>query len=304
MIEEYLQVISPFADEARDVAIAKLRSYLQQATPADFDSAEDFAAKLFDQIKVAYDGTFASSAAAKAVKQATKAIYTFYRLRDETVFGAEGSPVKLSFGAPDRRAIRFFDDLDHFYFSKYVDNSRAEIKNFLKQEYLEKGAALFGRETPESLDDFRKAAAGKLDNINDRGVKLIVQNGVQRIRNYAHINSLRQARIKVATIVAILDQRTSHICRTLDGKKIRIGVAAETVDRLTELEPGDYAQEMFQTAEAKAMRVANSDPEAAEKYFESKVTDGYVNDDIIESGLGLPPYHPNCRTRLEGVVEF
>ena len=74
------------------------------------------------------------------------------------------------------------------------------------------------------------------------------QSSVQRIRNYAHINSLRQAKFKLAKIVAILDDKcTTDICPHLDGKLVRVGVAAEAVDRLTALEPGDYALELYKS---------------------------------------------------------
>ena len=177
-----------------------------------------------------------------------------------------------------------------------MDNRRDELKDFLREEYLEKGAALFGRGTKESLDDFRAAAGGKLDNLNDRQVRAIITSSVQRIRNYAHINSLRQAKIKRGKIIAIIDERTSEICRALDGKYINVAVAAEAVDRLTALEPGDYALELYKSELGKAFA---SDPV---NYVKDRIADdGLINDDLVAEGRGMPPYHPRCRTRVEGV---
>ena len=179
-----------------------------------------------------------------------------------------------------------------------MDNSRKEIGDFLRDEYLEKGAALFGRGTKEELDDFRKAAGGKLDRLNERAVDTIIVSSVQRVRNYAHINSLRQARIELAKVVAIIDSRTSEICRHLDGKLIRVGVAAETVDRLSALEPGDYALELYKSKEGRAFA---SDPIG---YVKDRIgEDGVIDDDLVAEGRGFPPYHPRCRTRVEGVIE-
>jgi SPP1 gp7 family putative phage head morphogenesis protein len=168
----------------------------------------------------------------------------------------------------------------------------------MRDEYLEKGAALFGRQTKESLDDFRKAAGGKLDKLNDRAVSLIVHSSVQRVRNYAHINSLRQARVELGKIVAIIDERTSEICQHLNGKFIRVGVAAETVDRLTQLSPGDFALELYKGELGRAFA---SDPVA---YVKDRVRDdGVIDDSLVKEGRGFPPYHPKCRTRVEGVIE-
>ncbi|MBD0370320.1 MAG: hypothetical protein ICV60_05755 [Pyrinomonadaceae bacterium] len=275
-----------------------MRSFLRNADASDYSSADDFSEAVFDEIKTAYRGAFSSARARATVKRTTKEIYSYYRLRDATPFG-EKSPVKLKFGAPDTRAIRFFDSVDRFYFSTFLDNSKKEIGEFIKEEYLEKGAALFGRGTREELDDFRKAVGGKLDKINDFQVETIIQSSVQRTRNYAHINSLRQAKIELAKIVAILDNRcTTNICPTLNGKLIRVGVAAEAIDRLTELEPGDYAKELYKSDLGRAFA---SDPVG---YVEDRISEeGVLNDDLIAEGRGFPPLHPRCRCRLEGVVE-
>jgi hypothetical protein len=301
-IDKYLKVVSPFATRARDIAVEQLRMWLSKADASDFKTGEAFAKKAIEQIGLAYEAVFDSVKTKKAVGNAIKAIYSFFRLNDETPFGTEGSPIQMKFGAPDKRAVEFFKNTENFYLSKYLDNSDAELRKFFNEEFVTKGKALFGNQSSEELDLFRKAAGGKLDNVNDRGVQIIVRNGVQRARNYAHILSLHQGEIEEAEYVAVLDKRTSHICETLDGKKIRIGVAAATVEELTALEPGDYAQRMFQSKDAKEMRVANTDPEASAKYFSKKITDGYVDDDFVSSGLALPPLHPNCRTRLIAVV--
>jgi len=229
------------------------------------------------------------------VRRTTKDVYTHYRLRDVSPFGDAPKP-KLAFGGPDTRALNFFDSLDNWYLSGMVDNRKGPLQKFLRDEYLEKGAALFGRQTGETLDDFRKAAGGALDRLNDHGVKTIITSSVQRIRNYAHINSLAQGRFKWGQVIAIIDNRTSPICRFLDGKYIRIGAAKEAVDRLTKLEPGDYALEMYKSELGRAY---SSDPVG---YVKDRVGENDVIDaNLVAEGRGFPPYHPNCRTRVIGL---
>lgn len=274
-----------------------MRDFLRRSSADDFAGADEFADAVVDHIADAYEGVFSSASARAAVKRTTESIYRFYRLRDSTPFGGD-SPVRLRFGGPDTRAVRFFGKLDHFYFSTFVDNRREELKTFLSDQYLEKGAALFGRGTKEELDDFRKAAGGKLDQIADFHVETIVQSSVQRIRNYAHVYSLSQAKIESAKIVEIVDGRcTSGICPQMDGKTIRVSVAADTVDRLTKLEPGDYALELYKSDLGRAFA---KDPVG---YVKDRVSeDGTVDDDLVAEGRGAPPFHPRCRGRLEGVV--
>lgn len=228
------------------------------------------------------------------MQRATKEIYTFYRLRDTTPFGNAEAP-RLKFGGPDTRALKFFNELDGFYFSQFVDNRRPELANFFREEYLQKGAALFGRETGESINDFRRAAGGKLDNLNDYAVRTIITSSVQRIRNYAHIRQLGQGSLKWAKIIAILDSKTSPICRFLDGKYIRIKTAVAAVDRFTKMEPGDYALELYKSEAGKAY---SANPV---EYVKDRVgANGVIADSLVAEGRGFPPYHPNCRSRVEG----
>lgn len=296
-IAKYLNLVGPIADEAKQIALAHVTRFLHAADTNDFKSADEFADAVIEEIKVAYQGSFATARAEAIVRRTTKDIYTFYRLRDASPFGNAAKPT-LKFGGPDTRAVRFFNDVDHWYLSGIIDNRRPELQNFLRDEYLAKGAALFGRETTESINNFRLAAAGKLDNLNDYGVRTIITSSVQRIRNYAHINALRQGRFKWAHIIAILDAKTSDICRFLDGKFIRAGVAAETVDRLTKLEPGDYALEMYKS------ELGRSYSSDSVNYVKDRVgSNGVIADSLVAEGRGFPPYHPNCRTRVEGVEE-
>jgi len=277
--------------------VDRLRDFLRDSSAGNFSSADDFADRLSDEIEDAYKAVFDSQRTRTIIGRTTKDIYSFYRLRDSTPFAGD-SPVRLKFGAPDTRSVNFFKKLDHFYFSTFVNNKRDELKDFLREEYLEKGAALFGRGTKESLDDFRAAAGGKLDALNDRAVDTIAVSSVQRIRNYAHINSLRQAAIKRGKIVAIIDERTSEICIYLNGKFINIGIAAETIDRLTQLEPGDYALELYKDKDGRAFA---SDPV---NYVKDRINeDGLIDDDLVAEGRGFPPFHPRCRTRVEGEID-
>ena len=281
--------------------MARLQRFLQKTDTSDFSAgdrgADDFAEAVVDEIKTAYKGSFTSARAETIVRRTTKDIYTFYRLKDTSPFGDAVKP-RLKFGGADTRSIRFFDSLDNFYFSGFLDNTRADqIRTAIRAEYLEKGAALFGRETGETIADFREATGTLLDKINDVGVKTIITSSVQRIRNYAHILSLGQGQYEFARIIAIIDARTSPICHFLDGKYIRLGVAIKTVERLTKLEPGDYALELYKSELGKAYA---SD---SVNYVKDRIGgDDVIADSLVAEGRGFPPYHPNCRTRAEAVI--
>lgn len=246
----------------------------------------------------AFGNGWSSERARRSIRSITRDVYEYYRLRDSTVFGEE-SPIRLQLGGPDRVSIKFVADLDHFYFSRYGNNTSPSLRKFFVDRYFKDGAALFGRESSDELADFREAAGDKLKNLTDRQTKTIVQTAVQRVRNWAHIGSLSQAEIDLARVVATLDARTTELCEALDGKIIRVSVAQAAIERLNKLEPGEFAKEMYESEIGKA--ISKEPVKTIEAFIEE---DGVtISDQLVEMGRGFPPYHPNCRTRLEGVIE-
>lgn len=171
------------------------------------------------------------------------------------------------------------------------------MRKFFVERYFKDGAALFGRESSDELADFRAAAGDKLKNLTDRQTNAIVRTAVQRTRNWAHVGSLHQAEIKFAKYAATLDARTTEICKGINGKKIKIGVAQSAIQRLNELEPGEFAKELYESEAAKEF---HKDPA---NWLKKEIDgDGNVSDAMTANGFAIPPLHVNCRTRLEGVI--
>lgn len=287
-----------YLSDAQRLALERMRSYLRESDYTDFADGEEFAEKLAGAMEHAYGNAWSSTRARQAIRAVTRSTYEFYRLRDLSVFGGEKSPVKLRLGGPDRVSIKFIGELDHFYFSKFGGNVSEPLRKFFVKHYFEDGAALFGRESSYELAAFRAAAGEKFDNLTDRGTKTIVQTAVQRVRNWAHIGTLDQGKFKLARIAATLDARTSDLCEELDGKLIRVGVAQEAIERLNQLEPGDFALELYESEIGKA--ISKHPVETIKFYLEA---DGKtISDLLVRMGRGFPPFHPNCRTTLEGVI--
>lgn len=304
-IDRYLAVVRPIAEVTLEIALETLATWLAQIKLSDFATAEEFADQFFDKLQTVFTGEWEAPKSARTIKKATEQIYRYYRTKDDAVvFGGDSPGIKVKFGAPDTRTLKFFVDTDSWYFSKYLNNSEPSLKKFIAEEYVAKGGRRTFDMTQEHIEDIRAALGDRLKNVNDIGVQRIVNGSVTRARNWAHIRRLNEGRVKLAKIVAVLDNRTSEICKFLDGKFLRVGVAAEAVDRLSELEPGDFAKEMYESPIAKALATANQNADEVAKVFDGQIDDGGVLDDsLMAAGRGFPPYHLNCRTRVEGVIE-
>lgn len=297
-ISRYLNAVEPHRDNALRLVLDGLRKFLREHDLEDFASGEEFADRLLDVLESDYELGWSSVRARQAINTEVRDIYEWYRLSDTTPFG-DGSFPRLQLGGPDRVSIDFIGRLDHFYFSKFADNTRAPMRRFFVERYFEDGAALFGRESSEELADFREASGERFKNLTDRQTLTIVQTAVQRTRNWAHIGSMAQAEIELAKIVATLDARTTALCEFLDGKLVRVGVAQEAIERLAELPPEEFALQLYLSDVGK--QLAKNPVETISRYIEA---DGKtIGDELTRMGRGFPPFHPNCRTRMEGVIE-
>lgn len=240
---------------------------------------------------------WASSRAVQAINGTTRSIYEYYRLRDVTVFG-DASPIKLRLGGPDRVSIKFIGDLDHFYFSKFADNTREPMRKFFTERFFENGSLLFDQNTT-AWRDFKEAGGDKFKNLTYRQTKTIIETATARTRNWAQIASLRQGNIELTKLVATLDSRTSAICEFLDGKIIRVAAAQDAIQRLNKLEPAEFALQLYNSPLSKEM--AKNPIDTIKQFLEA---DGVtISDALVETGRGMPPFHPNCRTRTEEVIE-
>ncbi len=290
--------MGPSLNDSTRLALDKLAAFLRSHADTDFASGEAFADALLGEMEKSFASGWASSRTIATIRNTTSSIYEFYRLRDLSPFGGEASPVRLQLGGPDRVSIKFIGKLDHFYFSKFADNTREPMRKFFVERYFEDGAALFGRESTDELADFRRASGVKFKNLTNRQTKTVVQTAVQRTRNWAHIGTLDQAKIEIARLVATLDKRTTPLCEFLDGKLVRVGVAQDAIEKLNKLGPAEFALQLYGSDLGRS--IAKNPVDTMKQYIEP---DGKtIGDELVKAGRGFPPFHPNCRTRMEGVI--
>lgn len=132
--------------------------------------------------------------------------------------------IGIRFGGGDTRSIRWLAEHKEFRITALVKRNHEQLLRFLQREYLEKGAALFGRRSPEALQDFRQAAGGELDHCSDEVIALIIQDAVQTIRNRSHLQSLIEAIIEEAEIVAVCDPHSCQSCSRKNGTRIKVKI--------------------------------------------------------------------------------
>lgn len=139
-------------------------------------------------------------------------------------------------------------------------------------------------------------------------------------RSYAQMSSYAEAGIQYYRIEAVLDERTTEICRYLDGKLFSVGDALQRFDRVEQLDdPEDIKQAIpwvrestdpetgrtrlyvdggrgrTELAEVTRSAMGTRDDRGD---FRALVSDATLSD----MGIGYPPYHGLCRSTTLAVV--
>jgi len=101
------------------------------------------------------------------------------------------------------------------------------------------------------------------------------------MRSWAHIGQLAEAGFEFAKVYN--PDPEAEICIYMNGQVIPIGEAREAVDELSRLSPEQYQQRLKPVSGDDIARIG---VRAATR-----------------QGIGFPPYHPNCKTRLIATEE-
>lgn len=262
-IKKYMDALAPSLKGTRAAALAEIEAWLKglDARPP----VEDFVSQIQNIL-----GPSFANVDKKAIIDATAEIYGFYRLTDIL------QGVQATFGGPDIRAMQFLSELDHFYASKFVQNSDsvATIKNFLNQQYLENGEGLFRSQSDSSVQAFRDLFDQKLGDLQDYQIRRIADTAVQRTRNWAHISQLQAGGI--TTLEVVEPTRDCAFCAAMDGKIISVANAYNRMQEHMAMSPEEYQAQFAEPDNQPTIE----------------------NMDKLVAAGALPPYHPHCRGRV------
>ncbi len=127
-------------------------------------------------------------------------------------------------------------------------------------------------------------------NVIDPNVKdyiaLLADHNTTRVAEMGHVSGYEEAGIEYAEIIAVMDARTSPICRHLNGRIIPMSAMSAQRDRLLaasksrSIAAAKKAQPMLSATNGIGLDVLNTTKTGQ----------------IIEQGIGFPPYHFRCRT--------
>lgn len=175
----------------------------------------------------------------------------------------------------DRTAINWFTKTQKFDFGKVFGDYEQEMFELVQAElkgHVGKRDDVLARAIADKLKG--KMTEEKLYN----RYGLVMANATNKARNYSRVLTYEQLNFYEIEIVAIIDQKTSRICKEMNGRRIEIKVAAQYVREVMSTNP-DKVVETFPWPKEKDIPFGASTQEILDK-----------------CPCKLPPYHGHCRS--------
>jgi hypothetical protein len=192
--------------------------------------------------------------------------------------GLHAISIDYGFKLPDMEALNVLRGQTLFWVQNAFNRElQDEMVNAL-DEYFTQGKTRI--ELAARLEEFLTKKEPTMRNYFD----LLADHNATRIGEIGHVAGYERAGVEYAEIVAVLDDRTSRICRHLHGRLVPMGALSAQRDKLL------AAAKALDTEAAKRAQPMLSGASEATVLLEPRTSK------IVAQGIGMPPYHFRCRT--------
>ena len=277
-ITDYFNSLEDVRWDAKEEGIIRLLAFLKSHKYTDFPDAESFARDAYLEVVDGMEGVFAKPEIARTLRDQVTPIYTYFRLQDKGGLPS-GSAFEFRFNPVDTRTLKFMEKTDQFFLSKFISNEQAQSSgvNFLKEQYLEHGEAIFGRTSGDAIRAFRSQFDDYLTGRTDSQVQSIIDSSVQRMRGYGRTQQFKEAGFTYKELIPL--DSACDICEPLRGKRIEIAPAVRQMELEIEMTADEFREHL---------RGLPSD--------RSGLQSKYISGDL------LVPLHPNCHCQERVVL--
>ncbi len=186
-------------------------------------------------------------------------------------------PFKIDYSLDDADlgALNILDEFNGWYIRDKFSKDTSDIINRELGDLLERGGTK--REFAKTLEIALE------DHVTDSKTywELLADHTLTKIQNMGHVSGYETAGVQYVKIVAVIDNKTTPICRAMNNKVFKVADFRKQYDKII------HAAEKH---DLKAYK-------AAQPMISGKTMKGEISDeDIKRLGIKLPPYHFRCRT--------
>lgn len=228
----------------------------------------------------------------------------------------QGLSIGADFNAVDERLLTYLRTSETLFVGDEHDR-RARSFSRRAQAAISNGLAE-GLGNADLADAVRREATGAFEARSARYWEMVAASFVGRGRSFAQLSGYAEAGIERYRIEAVLDEATTEVCRFLHGKVFSVG---RGLTRFTRAEQSPASVKSIapwvrvgrDTESGRSVLYINK---AGERVPIAEVTRSGVgstddvgefrlpsrDQDLMDLGLGFPPYHGLCRTTTLAVV--
>ncbi len=121
-------------------------------------------------------------------------------------------------------------------------------------------------------------------------IRVAAQHWMFKLAQYGSVSGYEDAQIEYAEVVAVMDSKTTDICRRMHGRILPISNMRNQLDGA--LKAGNSL---------KGMKKAH--PMISQQDWNDRLSKLTSTKDLVRGGACMPPYHFNCRTRTVAYFE-
>lgn len=275
-IEKSEGVPLPFETEIAQALLSKwgdaTDEVVKKAVSALAAKGGDLTSEEIEAILRQVDRTMATEFALKVDAPVKGFLKQSYKVGKKEVFADRTA--KATFDLVDDGAITWLQDHHVYWINTFYDQKVASgFTDFVAQAMRDGiGREAMGLQVKEFFSKYPDVQVKP-----DSYWRGLAANATSRSHNFGGVQGYVEVKVKRLQILAVMDERTSAICRSLNGKIIPISAAVQQRD---------------------AMMAAASpeDVKQISPWVSADSIEGLSTQEIIDRGVVLPPYHFHCRT--------
>lgn len=221
----------------------------------------------------------------KFKKEISEFITKTYTLAQKVIIDKLPKKISTDFEMIDRQTIKYLNKNTLFWIGDTYNRTLSKtINNNIK-------SAIIRGEGRKEASKILKEALKDRFNKPDSYYNVVASAVMNRTRNYGRINSFVKADIEKYEFIAVMDQRTSSICRSLNGKIFEVSVAREIIEEVEQAENPEDLKKI------QPWGYINKDNDLI---VNGKVQKIDVSN-LQSIGLIMPPLHARCYDKITEV---
>jgi hypothetical protein len=183
----------------------------------------------------------------------------------------------------DENALYWLENHHMYWVESYYDKHISNALSRYVAEGMEQG--LGRKEVGQRIKGFFNKYTG-VNFKPDSYWTGFAANGMNRARNFGLVQGYDELGIQYLEILAVMDERTSAICKNMNGKRIPVNAAVGQRDML------------MAAQDPEDVKIISPWPKGVlVDQLKTMSTDGLVAEGVI-----MPPYHFHCRTTVVDVL--